>query len=130
MRLEQRFDALALGVDAVGLALHEPLGLFGGDGLQLAAADGEVADEGARGRIAAAGEAVVVAEGGVPGDVQAGAVDAACDGVEIAVDAGVAELLVLVAQGAVGVPEEFQAAVLDALVVLRVAGVGVELGRR
>ncbi len=125
VRLEHGLYALALGVGASGLALHEPLGLGGRDVLQLAVADADVGDEGAGRGVAAAGEQVVVAEGGVPGDVEARTGDLAADGVEVAGDPRVAQRLVLVAQVAVGVPVEREAAVLNALVVARVAGVGV-----
>lgn len=73
---------------------------------------------------AAQGQAVVVADRGVPGDGQAGAVEFPDRGGQIARQVREAELLVGVAGARVGLPVLLEAAVLDALVVARVPGVG------
>jgi hypothetical protein len=74
--------------------------------------------------VAAERHGVVVADRGVPGQVQAGAAHLADRGGQEALQMRETELLVAVADGGVGLPVLLEAAVLDALVVPRVAGVG------
>lgn len=115
---------MALGV--VGLPDHvlELLRLGRGQRHQLLAADGVLGEPGVAVAVAAQRQAVVVADRGVPGDVEAGAVELPDRGGQIARQMREAELLVGVAGAGVGLPVLLEAAVLDAFVVARVPGVG------